>query len=343
MIKSVTVNKLRGIREGSLNELGALTVLTGRNGCGKSTILDALNIAASRNPGEALGRTVARRLASPAGAQWLMYRGLAESTAEVIVKIPDSRVPQQRCWITWQDRPSRDQPANFTQPVSELMWHSQLEGDERRVFFAVVVDVDNRYRSYAFDEHLLPDSPWVRLVDPGTPHPLHRSFGEQVKRGQRAEVEDLARAVIPTLESLQILTDGDRPYLAIELANGRGAVPVSLAGDGVQALLQVVLELSGPPGGVVLLEEPEVHQHPAALVATAKAIHAARRRGIQVVVTTHSLELIDALVNEADQEHEDLDAMVLFLLNLRDGQLSAGRFDGPMVAYSRNQIEDDLR
>ena len=45
------------------------------------------------------------------------------------------------------------------------------------------------------------------------------------------------------------------------------------------------------------MEEPEVHMHPGAIRQCARAILAAVRRGIQIVLSTHSLELIDALLS----------------------------------------------
>lgn len=48
-----------------------------------------------------------------------------------------------------------------------------------------------------------------------------------------------------------------------------------------------------------MVEEPEVYQHPRSIRQQARALLAAMRRGVQLVVTTHSLELIDEVVSEA--------------------------------------------
>jgi predicted ATPase len=86
------------------------------------------------------------------------------------------------------------------------------------------------------------------------------------------------------------------------------------------------------PEGLILLEEPEVYQHPKALWQTALAILANVRRGVQVVVTTHSLELIDAILAEASED--DLEGMAVFNLLLEDGKLVKGHQAGE---------ENDLR
>ena len=52
-------------------------------------------------------------------------------------------------------------------------------------------------------------------------------------------------------------------------------------------------------------------------------------------------ELIDALLSESLDK--DLDQMCLFGLVLQDGVLKSSRLAGPDIAFSRTEIEDDLR
>ena len=102
------------------------------------------------------------------------------------------------------------------------------------------------------------------------------------------------------------------------------------------------LELSIRSDGVVLLEEPEVHQHPGALRQSARAVWAAVNRGVQVVISTHSIELIDMLLVEAPTD--GLDRLSLFRLALDGtGDLRTSRLTGPQIQSARTEIEDDLR
>jgi len=150
----------------------------------------------------------------------------------------------------------------------------------------------------------------------------------------------MARAVVDGLDDVEVLTD-DRnvPYVALTFADK--AVPAALQGDGVHALLRLCLELAAEPGGLVLIEEPEIHQHPAAIQQTVKAVIAAVSRGVQVVLSTHSLDVIDAIVAEADDDI--LTNLSLHRLRLDAGELFTSRLSGEDVTLSRTQIEDDLR
>jgi predicted ATPase len=103
----------------------------------------------------------------------------------------------------------------------------------------------------------------------------------------------------------------------------------------------VALELAALPGGVQLIEEPEVHMHPGAIRLAAQAMLAAVNRGVQIVVSTHSLELIDALLSEATPEQ--LGRVAVFGLSLKDGVLKYSRRTGEEARFARFEIEADLR
>jgi hypothetical protein len=153
-------------------------------------------------------------------------------------------------------------------------------------------------------------------------------------------VRELLGAIVPGLSDIAILANRrDEPILHLIFADK--TVPVELAGDGVRTMLRLSLELASKSGGLVLIEEPEVHQHPKALQQSAKVLLASVRRGLQIVLATHSLEMIDALLLEATQD--DLPLLSTYRLKLDNGVLASSRLDGEQVAFARGQIEDDLR
>lgn len=327
MITAIDIGNLRGVAAGTLEGLAPLTILTGPNGCGKSTVLDALLIAASPDPGGAVGNTVLRRPETRDGARWLVRGPLGEHAASLTIT-RDGAAAKTELRARRASKMVEGPP-----PYSEI---ASARPDLRmRSLFAA----DNTFL-VADDKH--PDAPQfsVKLIDPGLTTPLVTVFSEATRRGRRAEAFALLADLIPGFESLDILTEDDgTPALYTTLRGA--AVPVGLAGDGVQSFIQLALELSALEGGLALIEEPEVYQHPRAIHQSAKVLLAAMRRKVQIVLSTHSLELIDALLDAASDA--DLEHIALFNLRLDGGQLRSCRYAGPDIAFNRDVVANDLR
>ena len=85
-------------------------------------------------------------------------------------------------------------------------------------------------------------------------------------------------------------------------------VSVADMGFGVSQVLPVLVALiAANPGQLVYLEQPELHLHPRAQVALARVLADAAKRGVRVVVETHSSLLllgIQTLVAEGDLSPE---------------------------------------
>ena len=182
--------------------------------------------------------------------------------------------------------------------------------------------------------------PEVHMIDPGLPLSLGQLFSDAVKQGRRREVQDFLRELVPTLETLEILEEKDKGSQLYVVTAG-GAVPVATSGDGIQSFAQLAIELAAIPEGLALIEEPEVYQHPRAIWQSARALLAAMRRGVQIVLSTHSLELIDALLGQA--EGAELDRIALFNLAIDQGELRSSRSSGEDLVFARQTLERDLR
>jgi hypothetical protein len=338
MITSIRIENFRGIRSGELTDLKPLTILTGMNGCGKSSVLDALLIAAHPSPGKGVGQAVLRHPITKDGARWLV-RQPAAKPARIAVQF-DNRPATHELELTV----SLPQVTIVCGPLGSAEVVSFDDGldDGYQVFeYAQVVSDPESATELEIEAYLRDGRPSdVRVIDPGIPEPLHTTYTEAVRQGRKRDVLDLLLSFVPDVDGFEILTESDNTP-ALYVTKAGGAVPSSLSGDGVHAFLQLALGVAAAPGGLVLVEEPEVYQHPAAIEQTARVLLASMRRGVQTVVTTHSLELIDCLVDGA--EEQDRGNMALYILSLSDGELSAGRFAGEDMAYARQQAESDLR
>ena len=107
------------------------------------------------------------------------------------------------------------------------------------------------------------------------------------------------------------------------------SVPLTSVGVGVSQLLPVlVLCLLAEPGSVILLEQPELHLHPALQQRLADFFIAMVRSGRQLIVETHSEYMVSRLrrriVEDPDDELLDL-AKVIFAERDRETGLTSYR------------------
>jgi energy-coupling factor transporter ATP-binding protein EcfA2 len=364
VITGVEIQGLRGIRTGKLEGLTPLTVLVGPSGAGKSTILDALLIAASRSPGDAIGRVIQRRADLFRAAPWLFER----QGSEAIIKLHGD--VERVCKLRWTPNAPSDLVASLPaaeqsrSPVcvvcSAVTNQVGVEGgpitsDNSRV----VVSTGN---AYSFDDDFtgipnpayratsesfpLPKELDARLIEPaaGATGPLlYRLFSEADEQGRLDDVISVLGEVLEGAEDLRIHTVPDSPFdrPVLHIAFADYTIPVAAAGSGVYALVRLALDLAAERGGLALVEEPEAHEHPASIHRSAKVLLTTARRGVQIVVSTHSIELIDSLVALATDE--DLARLSVIRMVLDQGTLRTSSFPGPMVATARGSLDEDLR
>ena len=94
--------------------------------------------------------------------------------------------------------------------------------------------------------------------------------------------------------------------VALEVIQGGIALNVTAVGVGVSQVLPVLVRcLLAAPGELVLLEQPELHLHPAAQLGLADFLLACVRSGRQIVLETHSEHLVNRLRRRVAEEVDD--------------------------------------
>ncbi|MDP2220643.1 MAG: AAA family ATPase, partial [Hydrogenophaga sp.] len=142
---------------------------------------------------------------------------------------------------------------------------------------------------------------------------------------------------------------GLRP--AIYLKHARlGLAPLSIFGDAMRRAVLLASTLSGlPAGGVLLMDEAEAGIHVGAQQRFfAWILQIAKQRQVQVFMTTHSLEALDALLMAMPGEAAD-DDVVVFQLHRHQAQEPASdqvqvkRFAGDLLHRLRFDRGLDVR
>lgn len=159
-----------------------------------------------------------------------------------------------------------------------------------------------------------------------------------IKEHAKDEVLEVIRWLDSDIQDIQILsTSSARSSLYIEHRK-LGLAPFYAFGDGLKRALIIALTLSSTRGGVLLIDEVETSIHVSAFSQIFLwLVEACKRREIQLFITTHSLEAIDAML----QTSLDEDNIVAFRLNA-DGK-PPQRFSGDLLHRLRSERGLDVR
>lgn len=327
MISSLAVSGFRGVRAATIDGLTPISVLVGRNGCGKSTVLDALAVAAAAAPAEELLEAIKRRTTddSNLGVDWVLTRGINEGSitihGEGVIRSLLLAREADGVQIRNAQAPKSSPPLG----VVRASGYTSSGSQRGRPMPSDLRFIDLRSRS-------------------ALRRPPHDLYSEARANGRKRVIMDLLKSLLPEVEDLEILTVQEKPTLFLSYPDR--SIPLSLSGDGVRNVTILAFELGVSKDSLLLVEEPETHLHPGAMVKAAEAmIHAVCPQGVpqsQIVLATHSLEFIDALIRVA-QSLKALDHLSVHRLSLVGGRMAASSLSGEMVVDARAEAELELR
>ncbi len=124
---------------------------------------------------------------------------------------------------------------------------------------------------------------------------------------------------------------------------GGKTLPLEAMGDGFVNMVRLAASHSFVEHGVVIVEEPETAMHPGYLALYAKMLIDFVANGArQVVLSTHSLELIDYVLEFA-KRRDLLDRVNVVLLRRYDEQIELMLYDGVDAYNRRVEIREELR
>ncbi len=350
MITSVRIENLRGIREGLLDGLAPISILVGPNNCGKSTCLEAIAIAGLGGKADEAVRLLMRRGGPALDALAHVVR---DGAKYAVVELPGTAAADGGDWMI---RLSVDGPLAAQRVTQKI---PGLSGDQTTLWLQRMrrqepgPDYVSGMGEALIDIHgaaFMPDTPHgfpsfpVQLVDveavraPGALEDAH----SRIDRARRLpEVVRALQKSMPGLEDLRILKNGPDFILHTFRKSGEPPVPAYLAGDGFKRFLELAAAVLDTKGGVVLLEEPEAYQHPRYLSELATLLHLAAKNGAQVILSTHSIELVDLLLHAP--EADGLTYPTVHRLRLHGGALKQTAIQRETAVSARDDLMEDLR
>ncbi|MXY71001.1 MAG: AAA family ATPase [Acidobacteriia bacterium] len=337
-LPDLSIRNFRGIQHLSIRRLGRVTLLGGRNGIGKTTILEAVRVYAARAHPRALDEILGQREETPRvfdedhlGARYRDYTALfhgraaaQEPTVEIGPISEPAELVMQLCpWEALADR-QQELFAEISMVGDWQFLRVRFKGGEIS-FPAMPVERDPRAaelrRHYTRSRRhgLFEYEQWGTLncesLGPGiADNSTLARFWDSVAL---TEEEDLSlqalRLASSDIERIAVVGDegsGFRGHSRRIVAKVRGyadPVPLKSLGDGATRLFAAGLALANSRGGFLMIDEAEngIH-HSLEHAFWRMVLRAAHEYNVQVLATTHSSDCVAGFARAAaEAEHID--------------------------------------
>jgi hypothetical protein len=324
-LKSLSIKNFRGIREGKIDNLTDVNVLIGRNNSGKTTVMESAQLCGVDYgvSQDVLDRDLESywaevRNSNSADLKW--YRQDKSNSFFIIGKVVDASKPGIERTLLCQSGAQPNVNADFSraEQSAQIEESASEKLNKRQVFEFVRNRTVLRPRD-TFDTKIEQEF-WPRLL---------------ANRRDKALTATLNDVFGIKAESLQLLPGNQFVVLFDDYS-----VPLDSQGDGPRTSIRTLIVLAMMQDSLLMLEEPECHQHPGSMDRYALALcKLARTRHVQLIVSTHSAECARSFLKGAEIAGSD---SAIFHLTLNDGHQDARRLDPEAVA-TLNETGIDIR
>jgi len=338
VLKSVSIKGFRGIKECAIEDFSDVNIFIGRNGAGKSTVLEAiyassawLNAVDELRNRRKLDYIIERRAGRGGwGSSRNILWYLMDVEKDVEIKLSFARKKELRLKLI-----SKDFEGNVWSTLPADL-HYELEKHWRGYVFY----------SYFKDKFGLPKLHSTSKENIGAKELFAKYYGDAIKFLENITFIDswllskpdiVERKVWPKIlakrldklivksiregyridaEGLTYMPIGGVHVLALQLS--KTTVRVDDLGDGVKNAILVSATILPLEKTAVLIEDPEIHQHPGGLATLMDfTMRIAKKKHLQLFISTHSIELV-RIVNKLCSEI-GLECKTFFLERSSDG------------------------
>lgn len=354
-LPSLTIEGFRGIKSLSIPRLGQVTLLSGKNAVGKTTVLEAVQLYATRGYPEVIRNILRDRNElillideygdeiSVLDVESLFYRRLLSSDSYISIGIPEDEESQLSIKIdaSPQENQRNGFDDDYSDDAQEMVLHVEFRGGTVR-----------EVPLHSLQQPYVPRSSEIirtlARVSNGNSHITCEFLGPSA----------LDNRVIDRMWNKVALTDNETSAIkalrlvygneirAIAIVGGTGSniglsnrypivkidgharpVPLRSLGDGATRIFSVALALANSQGGFLVIDEAEngIH-HSVQRDFWHMVIRTAQENDVQVIATTHSWDCVVGF-GEALRSIED-EAGLLVHLSRYDDSIRATEYSG---------------
>lgn len=348
-IEHLSITAFRGLRQLTLEKLGRVNLLVGLNDSGKTSVLEAIALMA--RPLDPMGwlrlaqqREPARmplwRLSSTERIRWLFPPGTRPEgdPAEVVIKA-EGQISITEVTARFKRAVAMRSRGGLERETSgaELQIEFATAGQPNTLSFTLWPNEPIRGPD---EERKGPPCEVVLAYHHGMPSIPLLGYSRARLEGTSEELARLLSLIDPEIRGLEILQPDEEPVLYVTHAT-HGPVPLSVYGDGIRRTLLLAEAVIKAKGGLLLVDEIETGIHVSVLSGICSwLVRTCRELDVQLFVTTHSLEAIDALLATDTPPEEEV---VAFKLGRHEGRSVVKRYGEEQLKWMRFERGLDVR
>ncbi|WP_025683232.1 AAA family ATPase [Paenibacillus maysiensis] len=363
-INDLYIGNFRGIKGLELKNLSQFNLLVGKNNVGKTSILESIELITS--PGDIFqliatskGRDrtfsiLSRKLSTVDSVLWTFpvafYGTVNELVRERInlgAKLESGFI---ECNIECHETSVMDLTNSVKQQEKigeveeeravEIMFRTKILNDEVEQKYLIT---DSQRVMRRDRKNVIFKTNLVSPVDHRVMPISAKAISATIMSGNKNSIINLLQDFDENIEGIEILDpNGNRstPYFKHRTM---GYVPITVYGDGVRRILTIATAILQSKNGVLLIDEVETAIHSKLfrkffdwLVSNCKDFN------VQLFVTTHSLEAIDAILSA---DTENLNELTTYRLEKpsSDSKTYSKRFIGEDMYSLRYELGQDVR
>jgi predicted ATPase len=313
MILDVQIKGLKRFRDSRI-ALAPLTVLTGLNGSGKSSLIQAIFLAREASTTE----STSLQLNGPFGLQLGTAIDVLnwDSEGPIEITLNDAGLGHARwvfgipaedaLYLDILEKPANPPPAFRSRPRIFTFLSAERLGPRGTSMTSALPDDELEVgRQGEFCAHVLSVLGDRILEHTERSHPLHENPSPRLLKYEVEQwLSEFSQPIEVTGERLQSSTVAELRYRF----PGGSWVRSTNMGFGITYALPIILGgLIAESGSLLIIENPEAHLHPAGQSRMGIFLAWLASRGVQVVVETHSDHVLNG-IRRAVAEHAYLDA-----------------------------------
>ena len=321
MLQTLAIRGYRGFESYRLTNLARVNLVVGKNNCGKTSVLEAVELLATGGHPSVFLTSLARRGGAGAGevssnvahvffghrcVPGAKFNLSSDDTGRTLsMKIVSPKEVGGELEDMYLDRKQRRE-RYFGHPIEDAMpkfgmsigRDTSENSAEGKTVLPVMEDgsIPIWRQSWMHDR---PSGPPVHFysVESLNPVLMGGMWNTVLANGLEAEVVNDMRLLEPDLDSIHFLTGIERrSEILVGLRNGGVRLPIDSYGDGMRRLLAMRLSFVGAANGFLLIDEVDTGLHWTIMEEMWQfMVEVARKSNVQIFATTHSYDCIRGL------------------------------------------------